>query len=187
MCFFFNKMGKIPEHCTGGNINWVRKWVGCPEGGGCVYLAEWTRRSWGWICPDLGDGRSCSLLLSLDFSHSLSLTLPIFSVSDHFIRTRTYMCACLWSHPALCAISTFIPCLFAGPEAGRESVQTGERHPGGERECCSADSAPTGLWQHCRQPEQHWTHSGELWQMLVQQQVNADAFKSKISCNHSSL
>lgn len=70
------------------------------------------------------------------------------------------------------------PMCVSGSEAGGESVQAGERHPGGERERLSADSAPAGLRQHRQhrhQPEQHWTHTGEtdvgnqkeIWSILL--------------------
>lgn len=61
--------------------------------------------------------------------------------------------ACLWSDIRLTA---------AGSEAGRESVEEGERHPGGEGERHPADSAPTGLRQHGNQSEQRRALTGEL-------------------------
>lgn len=56
-----------------------------------------------------------------------------FFFSFHFFMMSH---ACLWSDICLTA---------AGSETGRESVEEGERHPGGERERHPADSAPTGL------------------------------------------
>lgn len=54
------------------------------------------------------------------------------------------------------------PRTAAGSEAGGESVQAGQRHPGSERERRSADSAPAGLRRHGDQSEQRRAPPGEI-------------------------
>lgn len=53
------------------------------------------------------------------------------------------------------------PRTAAGPEAGGEGVQEGQRHPGSERECGAADSAPAGLRRPGDPPEQRRAAPGE--------------------------
>lgn len=69
---------------------------------------------------------------------------PLFSFPD-FSRLKSFRLA-----PA-----------FAGSEAGGESVQEGERHPGGERERGAADAAPAGVRRRGGQSEQRRAPTGE--------------------------